>query len=464
MSAVQKSVIPVIFFIEALLIYFAVTQRYPISGDDYSYLYQAKLFATGKLWAQDPVYDPSLPFYDCLETYCFRDDQGHRFSKYAPGWPAILALGARFDAPWLVNPLLGAFLIFLMLEYSERRFGKEHVRIVSLLILPCLFLAYYAASFRAHIATALFVFCAFVLYEVAERRPNSARRWLFGAGTLLGYTAMIRYIDWIPLAVWIGTSLFRQKRFADITVFGIGFVLLASGNLVYDALLSGHPFEVPSAVPHLGAGLGDRLVLSWKGFFVTFVRLANLLWIFPPTVLGVFWMRYRPPLEVRMYLVMFLMIIAIYFFYPASPGGPGPRYLLAYFPFLILAVAYISQRLSRDPFPRGRYIWNFAIVGLIFGNAVFVAKEGYTMYWRRDLQRTVGQVYEGKNIFLLKTGTYKTVVGDLTRNPPALSSSDRLYFRWCEKPQRDELLRRFPEYNVFVYEYPGHLTRLSTNF
>jgi hypothetical protein len=86
------------------------------------------------------------------------------------------------------------------------------------------------------------------------------------------------------------------------------------------------------------------------------------------------------------------------------------------------------------------------------------------MYWRQDLQRTVRQVHDGKNIFLLKTGTYKTVTGDLTRNPPALSSADSLYFAWCDKPKRDELLKQFPGYNVFVYEYPGHLTRLSTDF
>src|SRR5262249_26669578 len=151
MSALQKSIISAIFFVEALLVYFVVTQRYPISGDDYSYHYQAKLFAKGKLWAEDALYDPSLPFHDCVETYCLRDDEGRRFSKYAPGWPAILALGDRAHVPWLVDPLLGAVLVFLMLDYSERRFGKEHVRIVSLLITLCFFLCYYAASFRAHI-------------------------------------------------------------------------------------------------------------------------------------------------------------------------------------------------------------------------------------------------------------------------------------------------------------------------
>jgi hypothetical protein len=461
MSATRKLIISAAFFFEALLVYFVLTQRYPISGDDYSYLYQAKLFAAGKLWAQDPLYDPSLPFYDCVETYCFRDDQGHRFSKYAPGWPAILALGVRLGAPWLVNPLLGALLVFLMLEYTERRFGKEHVRVLALLVTLCFFLSYYAASCRAHISCALFIFSAFLLYDFAEKRSDSAKPWLFGAGAMLGYSAMIRYVDWIPLALWISISLIWRKRFTDTILFGIGFVLLASGNLVYDTLLSGNPLQVPTAI-HRVAGTGDRLIASWRGFLVTTLRVANLLWVFPPvTLLAVFWRRYRPPFEVKMYVVLFLMVIAIYFFYPFSAGGPGPRYFLAYFPFLILAVTNISQRLCRDSSIAGRHIWNLALVSLIICNLLFMAKEAYTMYWRRDFDRTVRQVNGEKNIFLLKTGAYKTEAGDLTRNPPALSSADNLYFTWCEKSERDELLKRFPNYTVFVYEYPGHLTKLS---
>lgn len=88
---------------------------------------------------------------------------------------------------------------------------------------------------------------------------------------------------------------------------------------------------------------------------------------------------------------------------------------------------------------------------------MFAAKEGYTIYWRRDLDRIARHVRDGKKIFLLKTGTYETARGDLTRNPPALSSTDSLYFKWCDEPERDALLKRFPGRNTFVYEYPGRL-------
>lgn len=464
MSTTRKLIVSAVFFSEALFFYFFLTQQYPISGDDYSYLYQAKLLAAGKLWAQDALYDPSLPFYDCVETYCLRDDQGHRFSKYPPGWPAILAVGARLGAPWLVNPLLGALLVFLMLEHTERKLSQEHVRVVALLVTLCFFLSYYAASYRAHISSALFIFSAFLLYDFAEKRSDSAKPWLFGVGAILGYSAMIRYVDWLPLALWISISLIWRRRFTDMILLGIGFVLLASGNLVYDTLLSGDPFRVPAAI-HRTSEMGDRLIISWKGFFVTMVRLENLLWVFPPVILlAVFWRRYRPPLEVRMYVTLFLMIIATYFFYPASGGGPGPRYLLAYLPFLILAVAQISQYLLSDSGLPGRCIWRFAVVCLTVCNLVFLGVETHTMYCRRDLQRTVRQISGGKNIFLLKTGTYKTVTGDLTRNPPALSSAESLYFACCDKPGRNDLLKRFPGYNVFIYEYPGHLMRVSQDF
>ena len=463
MSVTRKALVSAIFLLEALFIYFVLTQRYPISGDDYSYLYQAKLFAAGKLWAEDPLYDPALPFYDCVETYCLRDDQGRRFSKYPPGWPALLAVGVKLQVPWLVNPLFGALLVFLMLNYTERQMAKELVRITCLSLMLCFFLCYYAASFRPHIATALFLFAAFLLYDSAQRRPNPPKLWLVGAGALLGYSTMLRYIDWAPLAAWIGVSLLCRKKLTDLILFGIGFGLLASGNLIYDALLSGDPFQLPAALHRSGA-TNDRLMISWNGFVVTIVRLVNVVWIFPPVLLLVpFWRYYQASSKAKMYAALFLMSVVIYFFYPASVGGPGPRYFLAYFPFLVLAVTDVCGWLSRGSTPLARNMWDFAVISLIICNLVFAAKEGYTMYWRRDLQRTAALIAAGKNIFLLKTGTYKTVVGDLTRNPPALSSADNLYFAWCTKPERDALLSRFPGYNVFVYEYPGHLTEYSEN-
>ncbi len=122
---------------------------------------------------------------------------------------------------------------------------------------------------------------------------------------------------------YIGVSLLWRKRLADLMLFGIGFGLLASGNLLYNALLPSDPFQVPAALHRSSDSINDRLIISWDGFVVTLVRLANLLWVFPPLLLLVaLWRRYQPSSKVKMYLALFSMNVAIYFFYPASIGGP----------------------------------------------------------------------------------------------------------------------------------------------
>ena len=452
-----KLVLSALFLLQALVIYFAVTQQFPISGDDYSYMYQAKLFAAGKLYAEDPLYDRANSLHNCVATSCIKDFHGHRFSQYPPGWPVLLAIGAALGVPWVVNPLLGALLVFLMLRYVEREMGKELVTVTGLLLTFCFFFVYYAASTRAHIATALFVFAAFLAYDAAERQSRHALMWLLVAGALLGYSSMIRYIDWIPLGVWIGASLLRRKNLAGLALFAVGFTLLASGNLLYDTLLSGNPWQTPTTI-YGTVETNGRLVISWAGFAMTGERLAYTLAIFPPVLLlGVFYRRYRPSPKVKMYLTLFLMNVGIYFFFAASAGGPGPRYFLAYFPFLVLAVVDLYRWICREGTLGAEHLWRLGIICLLIGNVVYLAVESHTIYGRRDLERAEKQTGPGKKIFLLKSGTYLTGTSDLTRNPPDLSTAENLYFRRCTQSQRDALLKRFPGRKIYVYEYPAHL-------
>src|ERR1700720_3643065 len=120
-----------------------------MSADDYSYQYQARLLAAGKLYAEDPLYDKAHSLHDCIASNNLTDYHGRRFSKYPPGWPALLAVGAALKVPWLVDPVLGALLCFLITGYVERRMGKKLINVTWLLLTSCLFFVYYAASGRA---------------------------------------------------------------------------------------------------------------------------------------------------------------------------------------------------------------------------------------------------------------------------------------------------------------------------
>src|SRR5262249_53509065 len=139
------------------------------------------------------------------------DFQGTRFSKYQPGWPLLLAVGARAGVEWLVAPLLGATLVFLVLSFVAKRYGPDLVTpaLLCFALGACLWFNF--ASFRAHTATMLCVFGAFLLFDSEEADGGGSALRVFAVGALLGLAALIRYIDWIPLGGWIVWRLLRQR-------------------------------------------------------------------------------------------------------------------------------------------------------------------------------------------------------------------------------------------------------------
>ncbi len=456
---IRRTVFASVLLAETLLVFFLVAARSPVSGDDYAYLFQGELFASGRLYAESPLYRTDHPLHACVVTKCLTDHEGKRFSKYPPGWSALLAIGVALGAPWLVDPIVGAVVVYLFLVHASRRLGPEAERACGTLLVLNGFLIYYVASYRPHVAAMLGVFCAFLLFEAAESRSRGAGIRLLGSGALLGATTLFRYLDFVPMAAWITCCLIRRRRVRQLLLFATGFVLLAALNLRYDQLLSGHPLATPTSLYDSG-GIHDRLVLSWRGFTVTGVRLLMLVALFPPVLLLVaFWRRHSPSPAARRGLALFAMSVAVYFLYPAAVGGPGPRYLLAYFPFLVLAVVEAQGELTRSDPSLARRFWIGAVCLQVVASLVFLGLEARTLYGRRDLERALAaRPGRGPQLVFLKTGTYRTAAGDLTRNPPDLSPADTLIFLWCDRPRRQALMEMFPGRTVLEYEYPGRLT------
>lgn len=90
-----------------------VYRGYPVSMDEYSTFFQAKVFAAGRL---DGAFPPDL-----LDRLVPRAFQGQFFSvsratgeistTYWPGFPLLLAPFAWLGAPWAANPLIGALTL-----------------------------------------------------------------------------------------------------------------------------------------------------------------------------------------------------------------------------------------------------------------------------------------------------------------------------------------------------------------
>ena len=85
-----------------------IFEHVPHSEDEVAYLFQAKVMARSRLTV------PTPPLKDAFWSPFVVDYQGRRFGKYHPGWPLLLSLGVRLNAPWLVNALLGTFTLALI--------------------------------------------------------------------------------------------------------------------------------------------------------------------------------------------------------------------------------------------------------------------------------------------------------------------------------------------------------------
>ena len=88
-------------FVLTNVISWFVFDHIPHVQDTVAQLFQAKLFAAGKLYLPSP---PLPQFFDLMHVI----NDGRWYSQYPPGHPLLLLLGVLIHAPWIINPLLGA--------------------------------------------------------------------------------------------------------------------------------------------------------------------------------------------------------------------------------------------------------------------------------------------------------------------------------------------------------------------
>jgi hypothetical protein len=450
----------VISLAEFILIHFTLLQDFPNSGDEQSWIFGAKVFASGKLYVENQLYDQNNALNKFIHSDGLLDYHGRRFSKYAPGWPMLLAFGVLADAIWLVNPVLGAITVYLMLLYARDHFGRESVWRTWLLVTLCSFFCVFAANYQSQASTMVFLFGAFFVYDQANRRTSAERIVLtMLAGALLGYAALIRYLDWCALMLWIIIDLVRRKDSTRLIPLLVGFGIIASWNAIYDTLTVGAPLPLPVSI-YGRTHVVDKLVVSWIGFGITLVRLGRLVHVFPPVLLLIFCFSKRVSLnEGKSMLAVFGLNVIAYFFFVVGVGGPGPRYYLPYFPFLILATVELVKVASANPFIRKS--WLIALGLLTIGSCDFGRTLAYTIYKRKDLARAVERTSAPKKVVVLQTGSDDLVVLDMVRNPPDLFTHPpaTIYLDYADGVGLDRMLQYFPDYPVYFYRYPGQMTR-----
>ena len=226
----------------AALLSGTVFDRIPHIPDEVAYLIQAKYLAHGLIAL------PSLSAPGALDVIHTLDQGGRWFGIFPPGWPALLAIGVRAGAPWLMNPLLAGCTVLVSHRLLERLYGLRTANLVAALLALSPWFVYSGASLMSHTASILAGVLALHAAVRLSDDQSSVAAGVVG-GLALGWLVLIRPFDGILVGLLIaGWLCWRLKaRVWSRRPLTVAILAVAVGSLQlpYNHALTGDSFRTP---------------------------------------------------------------------------------------------------------------------------------------------------------------------------------------------------------------------------
>ncbi len=459
---------------------------YPFSMDEYNYLYQAQIFATGHTFIH-----ASEKLHDLFELYMVYDN-GKLFTKYPPGMSLLLLPGVKLGVPALINPLISVIsLIFIYLLCAE--FAGSFIAFLTAVLIACnVYFIGYSASFFAQPASMCLTCIA--LYCYVRFRRTGREHFLLYAMSAIAFNFLVRPLDAFCLWAVMGMIIIIRNEMRERSfLYGL---LPAAGLLIligYNHHLAGHwsiaPYSVTGLVTPYGTIVDFQLFYgnNWT-FFGTIVGLingvlSNLIIVFPLLLFTYFlplivcWLPFillgltgirSDRTEFRDFcgisLAYMILFIILYAFHPTirSNQGGWPQYGARYwYPFIVPMTGLIAWgiKILYDRVAR-RYFWIIIGACLIvqFAQAVYFL-DIYSLRFQvmHQVRADIISRCPSKSIIVLNDPNYWdnvappfTVWLDLKRNP--FLNGDRLYL--IRPSDLDAVKAAYPDYAVRQYHFP----------
>ncbi len=372
-----KILTAMLIFAGALLVFAFIAsagfKKIPHITDEAAYLFQARIYAEGHLWAPPP------PVTGFFEHYHLMIEGQRWFSKYPPLFSLVLALGVLSGWPWLINPLLGAMLTVTLYLIARQLFSFRIALIASILLIVSPLHMFMSATMMAHTLTALCLW-QMIYQSLAGIQTGNPMRFA-AAGALWAAAFMTRPFTAaaVLLPASIGAAVSWRRCF---TRKAAGKMLAASAAGAYPILAlfacwsvlycsdSGQPM-IPYISYHaadtlgFGADKGAGWLMTWgswghtpaKALRSISVFLENTMQYFHGWPLGMslvfvplaFWDKANSKRPMLFLLGVFLSLVAGHAFYWATEHlGYGARYWYAGMPGITLLSAVGLNSLIRQ--------------------------------------------------------------------------------------------------------------------
>ncbi len=225
-------------FLVANLISLFVFEHMPHIQDSISQLFQARIFASGRLYLTSPIFPD---FFD----YTHIINNGQWYSQYPFLHSLLLLLGVLVGMPWIINPLLGALTVPAIYLLGRELYSERTGRLAGVLACLTPFIFNMSAEYMNASSALLFATCFLIFYFRTLRQAKW--RQALAAGIFLGLVADVRpytaFAIGVPFAVYgLYRALCSPRRL--IPRFGLMVISMAAVTgltFIYNWLTNGHP-------------------------------------------------------------------------------------------------------------------------------------------------------------------------------------------------------------------------------
>lgn len=246
----------IIVTIVATILSIVSYERHPHIPDEVAYLLNAKYFAAGML------YMPAPPVPEAFDVDLMQLTPTQWFSSMPPGWPAILAAGARVNLPWLINPVLAGINVILAYLFLREIYPRRTARLALMLLCVSPWYVFMGMNFMTH----TFSLTSGLLGAIGVARliRTGRLRWAWLAGGAIGVLSLTRPLEGllmaIMLALWTLASRAARHRILGTLCIAAGSIVVGGLTLPYNKALTGRMTELPLTAyvsSHYASGSND---------------------------------------------------------------------------------------------------------------------------------------------------------------------------------------------------------------
>jgi 4-amino-4-deoxy-L-arabinose transferase-like glycosyltransferase len=466
----------------------------PHIEDEFAYLWEAHVMANGQIRLPSPEHANAMLVPFVVEN------EGFRFGKYPPGFPAALAIGVRAHAADWVNPLLGALAVWLIYRLGAKIIDERVGLVAAALTSLSPIFAMQSGTLMSH-NLALVLGAAFALAWFDRFPAGGTGRGHPGvppamldvlAGLCLGLLVLTRPLTAVGLALPFLVDglvmLVRSPRSAWRPLAMIGGLagLLTLILPLWQAALTGDPGQNlyllwwPYDKIGFGPGFGNmpgghNLALAWLDTRISLMAGAHdllgwpyLSWLFLPFGL---W-SVRRNRDGLLLAAVFPGLVGAYALYWIGAWLLGPRYYYAALPGLMVlsaaGICWAGEWLEGavGHAHRARRLATFGVLCLL--TAVNVS-----MYWPARLGSLRGlygisragldpivKAELTQGVIFVHSARWMPYGGLLTLEPPFSESDLRIVWSSSDKADRS-VASSFPGWPTYDY-WPGPLATLTS--